>query len=317
MRATQAEIIIRNFQIEHDIPSMVQLRVDIEEADQLGDATSEESLRAQFNWPGHEPALDRWVAEAVDTNGVVGYAWTFAQSPRRSIIHVGVDPAWRRRGIGRRLLDAANRRAKAKGAHEMVSGARAKSAAGHAFLRANQFTAVGTNRFFTATASSVEPPIWPQGFVIKSLAELGDLTPVVAAGNGCYADMWGHRENTESLTVEYLQETMARFPDSYCPNGIFVLFAPNDEVAGLAFSRFEKKNDRGVIDSPGVVPKYRHLALHRPLVQQCRRWLNEQASAECHLWTYGDYAEAVAIYEELGFILEPENQLTEYLSATE
>lgn len=314
MGGAQTALTIRNFQQQTDIPRMIQIRIAIEQADQLGDDTSEASLLAQFNWPGHDPALDRWVVEAGGTDGFVGYAWTFAQSPRRSIIHIGVHPTWRRRGIGSQLLEQVNRRAKGKGAVEIVAGARAKSIAGHAFLQARAFLPVGTNRFFTAPAdTSVDPPIWPQGFVVKSLAELGDLTAVVAGSNGCYTDMWGHRENTEPLTVAHLQENMQKFPTSYDPAGIFVLFAPDGTVAGLSFSRYEQENGSRVIDSPGVVPLYRHLALQRPLVQTSMRWLDQQAPGETDLYTFGDFVEAVEIYEALGFMLTPEQQLTEYL----
>lgn len=307
---------VRAFQLTTDIPRMLQLRIDIEAADQLGDDTGEGSLRAQFDWLGHDPEQDRWVVEVAGEDGFVGYAWTFAQSPQRSIIHVGVHPAWRRQGLGTELLSRTLARAEQKAATQIVAGARAKSAAGHAFLAARNFTPVGTNRFLAAPVEThLESPMLPKGFSIQSLAELGDVAPVVAGSNGCFDDMWGHRENTELLTAEEFTERMAQFPDSYFPAGIFVLFAPDGEVAGICFNRFEDDGQRRSIDSPGVIPKYRHLGLQRPLVQRSMQWLSQQGTGEYHLMTFGDFEEAVKIYKALGFVLTPENELTEYLFA--
>ena len=56
-----------------------------------------------------------------------------------------------------------------------------------------------------------------------------------------------------------------------------------------------------------------HLGLYRPLVQASKRWLNTQAEGVFHLETWGDFAEAVQIYEELGFRLDEANHLLEYL----
>lgn len=61
------------------------------------------------------------------------------------------------------------------------------------------------------------------------------------------------------------------------------------------------------------MPPYRHLALQRPLVQLGMQRLQQQAVSEYHLYTYGDFVEAVQIYEELGFVLTPEKHLIEYL----
>lgn len=247
MSQTAADYRLRTFDPAQDIPKMVQLRIEIEEADQVGADTSEASLRAQFNYPGQDPTSDRWVVEAEGAEGFIGYAWTFAQSPMRSINHVAVHPAWRRQGIGTALMQAAIARARVKGTAQVVSGRIAKLEGSHAFLTLHGYQPVGNNRFFIAPANTiVDKPVWPVGFTMKSLTELdGDLEPVVRASNACYADMWGHRENTELLTVTYLQETMTRFAGSYDPAGIFVLFAPDGDVAGLCFSRVEKGTTLG------------------------------------------------------------------------
>ena len=99
------------------------------------------------------------------------------------------------------------------------------------------------------------------------------------------------------------------------PDGIFVLYAPDGDIAGVVFNRLDGEKGEKVIDSPGVAPEYRHLGLSRPLVQHSMRWLNSQAVGDFHLHTWGDFDGAVAIYTDLGFSLKPENRMIEYLFA--
>jgi mycothiol synthase len=214
-------------------------------------------------------------------------------------------------------LSAAIARAQEKGTRQIVSGARATQKAGQEFLKANHFVAVGNNRFMKAPANTpIEAPRWPKGFVLRTFAELGDVAALVAGSNGCYTDMWGHRENVEPASMAHFQENMTKSPDYYVAEGIFVLFAPDGEVAGICFNRLDREAQQKVIDSPGIVPAYRHLGLHRALVQASMHWLDTQAEGMFHLDTWGDFAEAVQIYEELGFRLDEANHLLEYLLKT-
>ncbi len=53
--------------------------------------------------------------------------------------------------------------------------------------------------------------------------------------------------------------------------------------------------------------------LLRPFVQLSMQWLSQQGAGETHLYTWGDFEEAVQIYHELGFVLTDDNHLIEYL----
>lgn len=318
MSLHKPELQVRLLNPKHDFGGLVQLITEIETIDQVGSNTSEAGLRAQFAWPNHDPSQDRWVIESPDQSGrLIGHSWRFAQSPQRSILGGAVHPQWRRQGRGRQLLFAALTRSQEKGASQIVSGARAKQKTGQDFLKKNQFVVAGHNRFLKAPANTpVDVPSWPEGFTVRTFAELGDLAYLVVGSNLCYRDMWGHRENTEPASIAHLQENMTKYPGFYMPAGIFVLFAPDGEVAGICFNRFDHEEQKKVLDSPGIAPAYRHLALHRPLVQASMRWLNTQADGMFHLDTWGDFAEAVQIYEELGFTLDETNHLIEYLLVT-
>lgn len=318
MLIPKLELQLRTVNPDQDFSALVQLLTEIEATDQAGSNPSAAGLRAQFAWPGHDPRQDRWVIESPTAPGkLIAHGWLFAQSQQRAILGGAVHPQWRRQGLGRQLLSTAIARAQAKGARQIVAGARAKQKAGQAFLAASQFVQVGHNRFMKAPADTpIETPVWPAGFTVRTFAELGDVAVLVAGSNGCYTDMWGHRENTEPASIAHFQESLAKYPDFYVPEGIFVLFAPDGAVAGICFNRLDREDQQKVLDSPGIAPAYRHLGLHRPLVQASMQWLNTQADGMFHLDTWGDFDEAVQIYEELGFTLADENHLLEYLLKT-
>ena len=93
------------------------------------------------------------------------------------------------------------------------------------------------------------------------------MAVLVTGSNGCYTDMWGHRENTKPASIAHFQESIAKYPDFYVPEGIFVLFAPDGAVAGICFNRLDREERQKVLDSPGIVPAYRHLGL---IVHWCK-----------------------------------------------
>ncbi len=304
---------IRPFNPEQDISGLVTLRTEIEAVDQFGANTSEAAVRAQMELPGHDPAKDRWVAESPDApDRFIGHAWIFAQSPKRSILSVAVHPAWRRRGLGSSLFGQALARAKEHGAVQVVSGTVANNTVGNSFLRHHDFSPMGHNRFMSAPEDSlISEPEWPLNFTVRSFAEVHDLTILVEACNRCYKDMWGHRENTESSTEEFYADLMKQYPDLFPPEGIFILFAPDQSVAGVCFCSME--DQQKTIDSPAVVPEYRPLDLQRPLMQTAMRWLNSISGGSFRLQTWGDYEHAIRIYQELGFTLNEKDHMVEYL----
>jgi GNAT superfamily N-acetyltransferase len=305
--------LIRTFNPEEDIPRLVTLRTDIEAVDQVGTNTSEAAVRAQMKWLGHDPRQDRWVAEAAEEQGrFIGHAWTFSQSPKRSILSVAVHPAWRCMGLGSSLLQIALQRAREKDAIQIVSGTEANNEVGRAFLECHGFSAIGHNRFLSAPEISSLPMVeLPTGYSIQSFDTVNDLSILVKACNQSYQDMWGHRENTEPSTEEFYGELMRTEPDYFPPDGIFLVFTPNHVVAGVCFCRVE--GGQKIIDSPAIAPAFSQKGLLRPLVLVAMHWLNGQTGEGMQLQTWGDSETAIGIYNELGFVLDENNHMIEYL----
>ena len=123
--------------------------------------------------------------------------------------------------------------------------------------------------------------------------------------------MWGHRENTKgAMNEDYLAEAMQKYPEWYVPEGLFIAFASDGDVAGVCKAVFgaevkgQGKECRKIVDSPGVVLEHRKYELQRPLTLIAMHWLRAHGSGPIELHSYGDKEETVEIYREFGFILE-------------
>ena len=309
---------IRPFDPDTDIQALSMLMTEIELADKVGNQTSEEVVRSQLRWRGHDPRQDRWLAGA--DGMLVGHAWLFAQSAQRSVIYAAVHPLWRCQGIGRLLLQQAIQRARAIGTQQITTESEITNQAGDIFLHSLGFEPVGHTRFFDAPADLLLPePEWSEGFRVRPMTVPQDLSLLAEGSNRCYADLWGHTENNQLVTLASFEDLMKRRPGYIVSEGTFLVFAPDGSVAGLCPTHLAPEDPRtpGVrmkfLDAPGVAPEFRSLGLHRPLVLTALRYLDSQAHGPYRLETWGDTEQAVQTYLDLGFTLEPVNHCVAYL----
>ncbi len=308
---------IRSVDPDHDIPTLAGLMAEIEIVDQAGNDPSPEAVQRQLSWRGHDPRQDRWLAEA--GGAAVGHAWLFAQSAQRAVVYAAVHPQRRRQGLGRALLQQAIQRARKIGAAQIASETEANNEAGNAFLQKMGFAPAGHTRFLRAPATLALPePEWPQGFRARAMRGEEDLPLLAQASNRCYADLWGHMENTEPATVEFFQDLLQRYPGYIQYEGAFLVFAPDHSVIGLCPTRLGPENPPAsgrekVLDAPGIAPEFRRLPLLRPLVLTAMGWLASQADGPFRLETWGDPAAAVDVYRQIGFTLEERDHNIAYV----
>jgi ribosomal protein S18 acetylase RimI-like enzyme len=206
--------------------------------------------------------------------------------------------------------------AKKVGASQLVTCVRSDQQAEVLFLEKRGFQQMGYDRFLKATPNlSHEEPVWPEGFTIRSMAEINDLEVLMKAHNLCYARHWGHYENSTILTVEKVREWMDKNPQGFIHEGIFILFSPTNEIAGVVYGRFAGSGEKRtlIVDSPGVAPEYQHLDLLRPLTLQALQWLRYQGSEPIELHCWGENEETIAVYTKLGFSITPEDIWIEYM----
>jgi mycothiol synthase len=317
-----AQFVIRNFQMDQDLARLALFRLELrgEEIDPAKLAREEAETRTQIEQRrNHNPALDRWVVTPLDNpQQIIAHANVWAQTPARNYGSIQVSPAWRRRGIGSALLTRQCERSREQGIAELVLGAALDNPAGQAFLQQHGLSVAGHTRDLQAPAAVIIPqPVWPSGFSVRSYAEVQDIHLLVALQQACYGNMWGHMENTPgAITAAVLQQFMTESPHVFIQDGIFIVFAPNGEAVGVCHGRVGAETTGGqakTVDSPGVVAAYQHLGLHRPLVLTTMQWLRQSyGPGPIQMETYGDSDEAIAIYQELGFVLEPSQHWVDY-----
>jgi GNAT superfamily N-acetyltransferase len=304
---------IRLFKRDKDIPGLVQLRIDIEAFDHAGTDLTESAVIETLNWLGHDPEKDRWVIDAPEPpTRLIGYAWAFVQSQERTVIFAAIHPEWRRKGLGSELLSLAIARAREHGASHVTAAVNAKNKAAGEFLLRNGFRHAGNNRFMQAPTGVVIPKAaWPAGYTVRSYAEVKEPSILVEAFNRSYGDMWGHMENTKGAMNEaFLAGLMKSYPDQFIPEGIFIAFSPDGDIAGVCVAKLGVKvkglegEREKIVDSPGIAPAYRPMGLLRPLTLTAMQWLQGLGAGPIQLETYGDGEAAAEIYGEVGFVMQ-------------
>ncbi len=300
---------IRTFRRDTDLAGLAELF-----GASRGSVLSPEEVLNQVRWPGFDISRDRFVA--LRGGWIAATGMVYPQSPRRFFVTLTTHPEVRRQGIGRKLLEFLSEEVRRRGGEQATCSIEAGNRGAQAFAGACGFEQAGESRFFDAPAEAVWPaPELPEGFNLRSVAELGSVQPFVDACNACYQDMWGHRENLEPLTVERVTERQALYPNILRPAGMFVLFSPQGQPVGVTRADREGEGDQElrVIDAPGVAPAYRRLGLQRAIVQQAAAWLRQNGSGPYQIQTWGDFPEAVALYEALGFRLDESSHEVEFV----
>ncbi|HLH63391.1 MAG TPA: GNAT family N-acetyltransferase [Ktedonobacteraceae bacterium] len=291
----------RNFDTQRDFAALVTLLQTVKQADQDGEDVSETMLREQLAWPGHDPELDRRVVFSSGGDALIGYGVVF-QGPEdeHADIHIAVHPQWRRQGIGSQLLRHLLERAHEKGAQDVRAYATVQNSAARAFLSAQGFEPVAMYTRMDVTEIHNFPiAIMPSGFTVRCYDQVRRLDLLVEAMNRSYEGLWGHRH------VE--REELSKWIPQFIQEGIFLLFAPGGTVAGMCRAEMSEHltSLRGVptalIDAPGIVPEYRGMGFHVPLLLTAIQWLLPQAPARIEMESWGDAPSTLALYRELGF----------------
>lgn len=83
---------------------------------------------------------------ATDGGAVIGYAITRLVGHESELLNIAVDPQWRGRGVGARLLDAAMQRCSSAGGSEMWLEVRASNTSARGLYESRGFAGVGVRR---------------------------------------------------------------------------------------------------------------------------------------------------------------------------
>jgi ribosomal-protein-alanine N-acetyltransferase len=134
-----------DFQIRQAVPSDLADLVDLEQAC-FAIPWLEESLRHDLE----ENQAARYQVALLPDGSLAGYAACWAVLDEGQITNIAVAPPWRRRGVGRQLLNALVRQAQTEGLRLLSLEVRANNAAAQNLYKACGFEPAGLRRGYYA-----------------------------------------------------------------------------------------------------------------------------------------------------------------------
>ena len=306
MNIPTSPLIYRSLDLQRDLPALVHLLQEVEQADHAGEDVTEATLREQLTWSGQDPAHNNRVVALPDSVTLVGYGF-IQKTPDddNADLHIAVHPAWRRQGIGSQLLAHLLERASELDARALRPYVNVQNEGAGLFVRRHGFEPVSTyTRLSVSGQQSFPVPVLPQGFTTRSYDQIQRVDLYTEAINRGYQGLWGHLQTTQEGNAAWLTQLNHA--------GIFLLFAPDGTIAGICRADLSEHltTERGVptalIDAPGVVPEYRAANLYLPLMLTAIHWLLPQGPTRLELESWGDAPATLALYRSLGFTVMKE-----------
>jgi mycothiol synthase len=285
-----------------DEPAILEVIEATLAADPLPGITVQDLAHGVERMPG-QPG--RTVVAAEDGR-IVGFCFT-------SIDALFVHPAFRRRGHGRRIVEALVARLRDLGEPELkLYGAELESS--RAFRDALGFRyATSLWRFELAPSVAVPRPVFPPGIVARTYRD-DDLARYVAVAQASFAD------HPSPLTFSApIVAHVHGLPD-FDPHGILLLFAADDPDAAIGWAKADHElaettgERRGSVAFIGVVPAWRGRGLGRELLRWSISHVRDAGAATIELNVEAANDGAKALYLATGFT--PEVEWRQYVVPT-
>ncbi len=290
-----------------DLDALVALINAADAVDQAGFTTTARRLREHLYRPGRDPERDVFFAEIAGQ--LVGYA---RLDPRwgehEDIIRCegAVLPAYRRRGIGSRLLERAFQRARELcGEHPAHFDVHARQGVSGLNELCLSFGMRPVRHFFWMVhpdLSDIEEPLLPAGCRLVDGTTFHDLAARTAAFNEAFAQHWG-RTPIRLEDTEY----MVRQP-TYQPANSLIALDEAGAVAGFCTADTTPDTvcslggNTGLIATLGVRPAYRGRGLGRALLLSAMHRIRAAGLPRAALGVDGENVTgARRLYESVGF----------------
>ncbi len=298
--------ILRPFTLA-DIPLAVALHQEVEAREPVGEHHTATEYTDWLNGPFSNGAVIT-LAFAANPDGSAGklvgelvvekdersdYAWA----------DIFIHPDYRLLGLGRTFYDLALADARQRGAGELRLGPSEKHTLMIDFLKRRGHE---PERYFWDMRLAADTPVTeqaqlPPGFTVRTFVRGQDEQAFMEARNGSFAEHFGSVQRTldEIIAITNISE--------FDPDGLFLAFAANGEVAGLCWTTIDpdanaaRGEEVGWINTLGVVPAYQRLGLGRALLLLGVHHLH-QTMQIVELGVEGKNAKALPLYESVGFV---------------
>jgi mycothiol synthase len=305
-------LVIRPYAGEADLPEIVRVTNAEMAADGVDERESATNLAAEFRHASDAFDASRDVLVAEVDGVVVGsvrISWVDATDGKREYRSGGaVDPAWRRRGIGRRLLHAARDHMEARASEHptdrpSVAGMwiDEKQIGRTALAKSEGYEAV---RWFFEMERPLEalPDLQPlpDGLEVRPVT-VDDAPAIWHADHDAFQDHWGGWDPSEASMRRWIES------QEFDP-GLFVVGWDGNEIAGAVLNAiYADENEelglrRGWLDSVFTRRAWRGRGLARALIGRSLHLLAERGMDTATLGVDADNPSgALRLYESCGF----------------
>ena len=274
---------------ETPLRSIMELSIDVDAIPGLSALDADRQLARML------PDPDGTIV-ACEGDSVVGYC-----APRHD--QLTVQPEYRRRGHGRRLVTAALELVRRRGELPLNLFVPAHLEASRLFAERLGFRYRSSLwRFELPAWSSLPPPDFPTEYVVRSWSPDEDVEAWVAF---MIASFEGH-PSAISPTPEVVRAVNAR-PD-FDPNGILVVSHAGERERNIAFARVELLGSTddgggpvGYVNMIGVLPTWRGRGLGRELLRWSVAYLRGRGAGLIELSVEAANDRATELYRRHGF----------------
>ena len=257
--------------------------------------TDSELLRQNLSVPGVEPETNLRLATV--GSEIAGYYLLSPEAPiDRAVVAGGVLPEFRRRGIGRLLLEDAVARAGALGVRDLHIQSAADDGGAHRLLEGAGFRKIKDFWQMRWEGEELPPVSLGADFRVKPL-ELGkDEAAFTELQNVVFGENWGFCPNT----VEQI-EARVRIKNTP-PDGV-VLIMNGDRPAAYNWTLMNRNSHGGIgfVSMTGVHPSYRGKGLGAAIVVSGMESLRRRGVDAIELEVDAENVPARELYLKLGY----------------
>jgi mycothiol synthase len=291
---------IRNY-TRSDLEKLRELYVRAGDNNLWGPAAGGRQFDLLLQRPQYSPEADLFVAESR-----AGRLAAYADAVRevrigRVVMDLYVQPRYRRRGVGSRLVEAVCVRGSSLGAQRIHALVDETNMGGREFLSRAGFEPV---RKYLVLGRGDGPHAEETGLEFGALTlgrfRAGDEQQLADIQNRTFEGSWGFCPNTADEIGFYLAMTMTRMQD-------VLVLRDGDEVVGYLWPQILEINGgeggaHGWIHMVGVRPDFRGQGLGKKLVEEGLRGFSERGVKSVELTVDAENRQAVPMYTSMGFV---------------
>lgn len=300
----------RSFLGEADLQPLADFLNLCEEYEKLDEGTSVQELREEFSSPNFDAARDMKIWEDRD-GAIIGFAELWQPMDGEVIdgyLWFKVHPEYRDGSLEADIFAWGEERMREVGRERnarvlLRAGARSDRPEQTALLEQHGFT---VSRYFLRMARSlhepIEPPLLPEGFMIRPLAGTHEAQAWIDMFNQSFIDHWNHHDKKVEERLHWMSEAL------YCAKRDLIAVSPDGTLAAFAFCSINPEENKrsgrneGWINLLGTRRGFRKIGLGRAILLAGLQRLKEDGMDTALLGVDADsLTGATRLYESVGF----------------